>query len=305
MGPIGVIGLGNMGGGIAATLLDRGWAVVAFDLDPARVAAAEALGAKPAADCAALAAECEAVMTFLPMAPSQPVLEQTVLGDGGLIEHLRPGACVIDCGNTSPTLTRTLGAGLAERGLDFIDAPISGGPQGAQAGTATAMVGGKDAVVDKWRPLLEAIGARYQHFGGIGAGQMAKLCNNILVAANLAALSEVLVFAERNDIDIAKLVEMISESAGGSWVLDNYGREIIAREGREEEVGPRLEYSRDRQLFWALEMADRQDIPLSMTGQAHKQFMMARGLNKRGSCEPIVEMLEDMTGADVVAAKKA
>lgn len=308
MEDVAVVGLGSMGLGVAENLLRQGWPVHVLDISQERMRQAEEKGAKSVRDYAELAGVCRKIILLLPMAPWDPTLERVVLGEDGLLPHLRPGSTLIDCGNTSPVLCRELAAKLQPHDVSFVDAPISGGPQGASAGTVTIMVGASEQTLAECAALFEAMGQSTERFGDVGSGQMAKLANNILCAANLAALSEVLVFADRVGLDVVQLVDLVSRSSGGSWVVDNYGRGIVGRERRGEPTpgggwdGVR-EGGRDRQLSWALQIADDLQIPMNMTNMTHAMFLMARGNGKRGLFEPIVEMLEDMTGAD--ARKKS
>lgn len=304
MQSVGVIGLGTMGLGVASNLSRRGWLVHVFDISAERVAMAEELGAKAAQSYRQMAELCDRIILLLPMAPWDPTLEKVILGQDGLFPHLRPGAVLIDCGNTSPKLCRTLAENLEKKGVHFVDAPVSGGPHGAEAGTVTLMVGASTNGLEASKRLLKDIGQGYEVFGDVGMGQMAKLANNILCAANLAVMSEVLVFADRVGLDVGQLLPLIRRSSGASWVVDNYGTGILQRVARGSPTpgggwdGVR-EGGRDRQLSWALELADELQVPMNMTTMTHSMFLMARGAGKRGLFEPIIEMLEDFTGADV------
>ncbi len=304
MDAIGVIGLGAMGGGVAANLLKAGRRVWAYDLNPDRNAAFEKLGARAAVYCGDLADACGIVMLFLPMAPFDPAMENLLLGEGRFLERLRPGAILVDCGNTSPAYTRHLAELAGRRGVGFVDAAASGGETGAKNGTLSIMAGGAPEHYEKVLPVLRDVSSEVAHYGPAGMGQAAKLVNNMLVHGQLALLSEVMVFAAKCGLDMERLIASLSKGAAASWVLDNYGKGIWNRPQRGYETpgggftGAR-QGGRDKQLAWAIGMADDLETPLPMTAVAYSMFQMARGMGKNGLFEPIVSMLEDMTDVTV------
>lgn len=304
MQTIGVIGLGAMGGGVTETLLKTGRNVHVFDIDPQRSRRFAAHGAEPASSLADIADSCNGILLFLPMAPFDPALENLLLGEGNLVALLRPGSVLIDFGNTSPQCTRRLAEQARRRKVGFVDAPASGGETGARNGALSVMVGGASEDVAAVMPILKAVAKEVTHFGPVGMGQTAKLVNNMLVNGGLALLSEVLVFAERCGLDLEKTFRALSGGAAASWVLDNYGKGIIERPDRNHAT-PGGGFSgtrpggRDKQLAWAITMADELETPLPMTSIAQQMFLMARGAGKKGLFEPVVAMLEEMTGADV------
>jgi 3-hydroxyisobutyrate dehydrogenase len=207
------IGLGTMGRPMAGHLLAAGYDVVACDLDPERAAA---LGGKSASTPVQAARNADASILSL---PSPAAVEEVTLGRSGLIDGLGAGSVVIDMSTSPPSLARMLGARLAERGIEFLDAPVSGGPIGAEAGTLAIMVGGKPDVVERCRPLLKAMGSLVERVGGHGAGQTVKLCNNLIVACTMAAIAEACELLEREGMDPGQAYEVFTRSTGDSSVL--------------------------------------------------------------------------------------
>jgi 3-hydroxyisobutyrate dehydrogenase-like beta-hydroxyacid dehydrogenase len=303
MKTIGVVGLGDMGGGVATTLLKKGYRVMGYDISLQRQEQYSAIGIITA-DPKALGEACEAVLLFLPMAPFDPTLEDFLLRKERLLEYMQPGSILIECGNTSPTLERILAEQALSRGVGFIDAPASGGPQGAINGTLSVMAGGGEEDFQKAHPLLKDISAEVNYFGPVGSGQTAKLINNMIVNGELALLSEVMVFAKKNGLEVDKLLNTLGKGAASSWVLSTYGNGIYERPDRTYQTPGggfegKKQGGRDKQLAWAIELGEELEVPLPMTSTAYQMFMMARGMGKGGLFEPIVAMLEDMTHVDV------
>jgi 3-hydroxyisobutyrate dehydrogenase len=206
------VGLGRMGRRMAAHLVAAGHDVRGFDLDPAAVV--EGVAPSESASAAALGAD-----VAITMLPSPDAVRSATLGPGGLAEGLAAGALCIDMSTAPPALARELAAALAVGGIDALDAPVSGGTIGAEAGTLTIMVGGPAAVVARARPLFEVLGASVVHVGGHGLGHAAKLCNNLCAGINMAAIAQSLALARREGLDPAVLYELLSSSTGDSRVL--------------------------------------------------------------------------------------
>jgi 3-hydroxyisobutyrate dehydrogenase len=208
MAPVGVIGLGNMGGRIAHRLLAAGEEVVGYDTSRP---ALDRSGTTPAGSIGALA---EAVDVVLLSLPDSPAVESVVLGDGGVRAHSRRSQVVVDLTTAAPASTVRIHAALAERGVDYVDAGISGGAKAAEKGTLTIMAGGSPEALERVRPLLAHFAARVFHMGASGAGHTAKLLNNYLNGVSLAATSEVMVAARRAGLDLTQLLEVINASSG-------------------------------------------------------------------------------------------
>ncbi len=211
MARVAVVGLGTMGLPIARHLIAAGHAVVACDTDPSR---ARLLGAEVALFPDEAAAGADAVLTSL---PSPQSVEEVLLGTRGVGMSARPGSLVIDVSTGPPTLARRLAAQLPA--LAVLDAPVSGGPHGAEAGTLTVMVGGDKEAFERARPLFESFGRLVLHVGPHGAGQAAKLCNNLVAGVTMAALAEACALAEREGLTPAVLYAILCASTGDSRVL--------------------------------------------------------------------------------------
>ncbi len=202
---VGVVGLGNMGGRMARRLVDGGEAVTGYDADPGRAAAA---GVTPAASLPALAAEADVVLMSL---PDSRVIEAVM---DELEPHLRAGQIVVDLSTAAPDSTVTIGERLASLDVAYLDAGISGGAAGAEAGTLTIMVGGPPEALATVRPLLDHVAADVHHMGPSGAGHVTKLLNNFLNGIALAATSEVMVAARKAGLDLRQLLEVLNTSTG-------------------------------------------------------------------------------------------
>ena len=219
------IGLGTMGGAMAAHLVSAGHGVVVHNRTRGREGDLVARGAVWADSPAEAAAGADVVFTCV---SDSPDVEQVVLGTGGAAERMSPGAVLVDCSTISPAVTRRLAAELADRGIGAVDAPVSGGSEGAKHGTLSTFVGGNDASVAKARRALEAFCKTITHLGPAGAGQAAKAVNQVLIAGTYATLGEALVLGEREGLPMDDLVAALSGGAAQSWVLANRSRNVIA-----------------------------------------------------------------------------
>lgn len=226
---LGFIGLGIMGQGMARNLLKHGHSVTVWNRTQAKAEALVAEGAAWADSPAAVAAASDIVFTCV---SDTPDVEAVILGPGGVIGGAREGALVVDMSTISPAATRAIAAQLAEKGVGMLDAPVSGGSEGAARGTLSIMVGGAAEQVERARPCFEAMGKTITHVGGNGDGQMVKLVNQILVVGNALAMSEALEFARAGGLDLQKTLAAVSGGAAGSWMLSNRGPQILADDWR-------------------------------------------------------------------------
>jgi 2-hydroxy-3-oxopropionate reductase len=222
-----LVGLGIMGRPMAANLVKAGFDVTVHTRTRAKVEELQALGAHGAASPAEVASRTEMIVT---MVPDSPDVERVAEGPGGVFESARPGLIVADMFTISPAVTRRLAGEAAEAGAFWLDAPVSGGEAGAIAGTLTIMVGGEAAAFERALPVFQAMGKRVTHIGPSGHGQLAKLCNQILVAINLLGASEALVFAAKAGLDVDKVHGALSGGAANSWAFENLGRKMINRD---------------------------------------------------------------------------
>ena len=219
---IAFIGLGNMGGPMALNLVKAGHTVSAFDLSPDARKRYEAAGLPIAASAAATVVGAEIVISMLPASAHVEGLYLGRDGQPGILENIAAGTLVIDSSTIAAATSHKLAAAGAKRGIDVIDAPVSGGTGGAIAGTLTFMVGGAEADLERARPVLEKMGANIFHAGGPGAGQTAKICNNMLLGILMIGTSEALALGVANGLDPKVLSEIMRRSSGGNWALEKY-----------------------------------------------------------------------------------
>lgn len=198
---------------MARCVMAAGHEVVACDIDTTRAAK---LGVDTVASPAEAARRCDVAITSL---PSVAAVEEAVLGEEGILRGASAGSTVIDMSTSPPALARRLAAALSERDVSFLDAPVSGGPTGAEAGTLAIMVGGEEPVFERWAELLGAMGARVEYVGPHGAGQTVKLCNNLMVACTMAGMAEVCAVLEHEGVDPEQAYEVFTRSTSDSSVM--------------------------------------------------------------------------------------
>lgn len=219
MARIGFIGLGNMGGPMAANLVKAGHAVLGFDTVPAACDAARKAGIEVVATAAAAARDADMVITML---PSGPIVRAVYEAADGILPAARAGTLFIDCSTIDVDSARATHALAEGRGMISLDAPVSGGVGGATAGTLTFMVGGSSEAFERGEPLLAAMGRRIVHCGGGGAGQAAKICNNMILGISMIAVSEAFALADRLGLDRQRLFDVASTASGQCWSLTSY-----------------------------------------------------------------------------------
>jgi len=219
MSKIGFIGLGNMGGPMVANLIAAGHAVSAFDISAAAVARATDAGATAATNAAAAASGSEIVITMLPAGKH---VRSVLLGDDKVMEVVEKGALLIDCSTIDVTTAIEMIAEAQTRGLEMIDAPVSGGVGGAQAGTLTFMCGGTETAFGRAQPVLATMGKNIFHAGDAGAGQAAKVCNNLMLAIQMISVSEGFALADKLNLDRQKLFDIASTATSQCWSMTSY-----------------------------------------------------------------------------------
>jgi 3-hydroxyisobutyrate dehydrogenase len=215
---IGFIGTGTMGQPMLANLVKKGFEVVAFDVVPAALDVAVKLGAERARSVGEAAASCDLVITML---PSSANVEAVYLGGGGIVESAAQGRLCVDMSTIDPGTSQRVAVRLKERGLRFLDAPVSGGVGGATAGTLAIMVGGDAGNLEEARPALAAMGSNIIHVGDVGAGEVAKLCNNLISGSALVAVAEAFRIGEAFGVDPQILTSVIAKSSGATWVMEH------------------------------------------------------------------------------------
>jgi len=222
---VGYIGLGLMGKPMARNILKAGFHVVGHNRSHAAVEELVAMGATAALTPAEVAAQVDVVFTNL---PDSPDVEKVALGENGIMDGAHAGLIYVDNSTIKPATARHIAARLSERGVQFLDAPVSGGKIGAEQATLTIMVGGSAEALEEVRPILEAMGKTITHVGDIGAGQIAKAANQIMVAAQMVAMGELLIFAQKAGADPRKVVEAIRGGAAQCWTLDVKPQRLFA-----------------------------------------------------------------------------
>ncbi|MEP0233298.1 3-hydroxyisobutyrate dehydrogenase [Roseibium sp.] len=216
---IGFIGLGNMGGPMAANLVKAGHKVCGFDLSEAALAALEAAGGSRAESLADLAEGADVIVTMLPAGAHVRKIYQ---GEGGILDNARPGTLLIDSSTIDVDSARVVAAAAADKDMPMVDAPVSGGVGGATAGTLTFMVGGPEYAFAAAKPFLDIMGKTIVHAGDAGTGQAAKICNNMILGISMIGVSEAFVLAERLGLDPQKLFDISSTASGQCWALTSY-----------------------------------------------------------------------------------
>ncbi|MGE5293028.1 MAG: NAD(P)-dependent oxidoreductase [Micromonosporaceae bacterium] len=244
-GPVGMVGVGNMGGRMARRMVAAGYDVRAVDADHPRI---PACGAVPAASLTELAGSCDAVMLSL---PDSSVIESVIRGPGGLLGTARDGQIIVDLSTANPASTRSLHDDLAARGARYLDAGISGGAAAAEKGTLTLMVGGDVEALATVRPLLDTFSAHVHHMGASGAGHVTKVLNNFLNGVTLAATAEVMVAGKKAGLDLAQLLEVINTSSGVNFASLNRFPHIIKGDYLEGGLTGRL-MAKDVRLYLSL-----------------------------------------------------
>ncbi len=287
---IGFIGLGIMGRGMAANLLEAGLPVRVWNRTASRMGPLVEAGAATGEDPADVASKSDIVITCV---SDTPDVEEVILGERGVSFGARPGSLVVDMSTISPSATREVAKRLGERGVEMLDAPISGGSEGAANGTLSIMVGGEVDQVERAMPAFRAMGKTITHVGPIGAGQTVKLVNQIVVVVNMLAVGEGLLFAEAAGVDLAKTLDAITGGAAGSWMLQNRGPQVIERDWR---PGFMIDLQQ-KDLRLALEAADEMGVPLLGTSTVFQLYrtLQRAGLGREGN-HALAKALERLAG---------
>jgi 2-hydroxy-3-oxopropionate reductase len=293
MSQIGFIGLGIMGKPMAKNLLKAGHALVVFDVVPGPVAELVEAGAVRGDSCADTAARTDVIITML---PDGPEVEAAVLGPGGVLQGALPESTVVDMSSISPMVSQRIGAACAAKGVDFLDAPVSGGEPKAIDATLAIMVGGKPAVFEKVQPILAKMGSSVTLTGDVGAGNVTKLANQIMVACNIAAMGEALVLATRAGLDPEVVFNAVKGGLAGSTVLNAKAPMVI---GRNFKPGFRIKLHQ-KDLRNALLAAESMKVSLPFTAMA-QQILMALINDGKGDLDhsAIVTFIEKMAGIEV------
>jgi 2-hydroxy-3-oxopropionate reductase len=290
---IGFIGLGTMGRPMARNILKAGYPLIAYNRSPGRGRELEAEGATLYSSPRELAQRSDIVFV---MVSDSAAVEEVVLGQNGVVEGGRAGMVVVDMSSISPLLTKQIATKLGDKGIDMLDAPVSGGEEGAINGTLSIMVGGKPEVFQRIRPIFETIGKSIVHVGGHGAGQTCKLCNQIVVGLAIEAVGEALVFAAKSGVDPAKVREALLGGFAQSRVLDLHGQRILERNFKPGAKAKLHQKDTENALSSAKELG----VPLPGTALVGQMWdaLAARGGNELDH-SALVTILEELAKTEV------
>lgn len=287
---VGFIGLGIMGSGMTANLVEKGHDVVVWNRTSSRMDPLVALGAHPVSSPAELTERSDEVIICV---SDSPDVEAVVEGPDGILSAVESGTLVIDHSTISPSATVRLAGRVAEAGGAWLDAPVSGGSEGAVAGTLSIMVGGDASDLQRATPYLQAYGTTITHVGPTGAGQQAKIVNQILVVGNQLAASEALLYAQGAGLDLHDALSAVEGGAAGSWMLSNRGRQMIERDWR---PGFTIDLQQ-KDLRLALDGGAELGVPLPGTAFVFQLYrgLQAQGLGSEGN-HALVKALEELSG---------
>ena len=287
---IGFIGLGIMGQGMAKNLMEAGFEVNIWNRTPARMDPFCEAGARCCSSPADVAAHSDIIITCV---SNTADVEEVILRENGAIYGAKEGSLVVDMSTISPDTTRYIAGALKHKGVEMLDAPVSGGSEGAANGTLSIMVGGDEEQFQRALPALEAMGKTITHVGDIGAGQTVKLVNQILVVVTMLGVSEALLFAQAGGLDLQKTLDAVSQGAAGSWALSNRGPQMIERDWR---PGFTIDLQQ-KDIRLVLEAADEMGVPLLGTGIIFQLYraLLDQGLGGDGN-HALVKALENMSG---------
>ena len=293
MAKVGFIGLGIMGKPMAKNLLKAGHEVVVYDVVPAGVQEVVAAGAKAAASSKAVAEQCALIIT---MVPNSPHVKAAILGPNGVLEGAKAGSLVVDMSSIDPTVSKEVGAELAKKKIRFVDAPVSGGEPKAVDGTLSIMCGGAKADFDEAFPILKCMGASVVLCGAVGAGNVTKLANQIVVALNIAALSEAMVLATKAGVDPQLVFDAIKGGLAGSTVMNAKAPMMLDRN-----IKPGFRINLHiKDLDNAMAAGHAVGVPLPLTGQA-REIMEALKIDGMGDADhsAIVRYYEKLAKTEV------
>jgi len=290
---IGFVGLGIMGKPMALNLVKAGFEVTVYNRTASKAEELASQGAKKAGSPAEVAAKTTVIITIV---SDTPDVESVILGENGVIEGIKPDSVVIDMSTISPEATRKIAALLKEKGTHMLDAPVSGGEQGAIDGTLSIMAGGDTEIFERCQPVLQAMGKNIIHVGTTGMGQTVKLVNQILVAGTLNAVVEALIFARKSGVDLDKAIDAVSGGAASSWQLVNLAPRIVERDFK---PGFMIDLMH-KDLNIVLKTAEEMGITLPVTSQVKEMYqsLQSEGEGKSGT-QALVKALERLTGISV------
>lgn len=293
---VGFIGIGAMGKPMASNILAAGYPLFVNDVNEAAIQELVAEGAQKEESPRALAQAVDVVITML---PNGGIVEGVLLGEEGIFAGAKPGLAIIDMSSVAPGFTRKMAELAAAKGIEYLDAPVSGGVKGAGEGTLTIMVGGRQETVERCRGLLEVMGRKVYCVGEAGAGDAVKIVNNLLLAVNMAAAAEGFVLGAKLGLDPKVLLEIISVSSGSSYALSAKMPNFIFKDQFEGGFAIDLQY---KDLELAVQTAKENKVPMLLTNVAQQVFEQARALGLgREDISAVIKPLEDLSKIKVRA----
>lgn len=295
---IGFIGLGLMGKPMARNLMKAGFPLTIYARHPEKVQDLVAEGAALVPSSRAVGAAADVVITVL---PNSPEVEEVVLGETGALAGARAGMTIIDMSTIAPDASRTLAGRCRERGVAFLDAPVSGGSTGAEAGTLSIMVGGDQQAFESCRPIFEVMGSKEKIFyvGPSGSGEVVKIANNLLCGAIAAASAEAMVLGVKAGVDVESLAKIIGVSSGASWQLSTVFPLRVYNGSFQPGFMTDLLY---KDLGLALDLGAANGVPLDLTALTREMYARAREAGYgRADYSAVVKLLEEQAGAEVRA----
>lgn len=289
MARIGFVGLGNMGGPMLMNLLEAGHQLTAFDLVESALARAKQAGAAVSTSAGGAAQGAEFFVSMLPASRHVEGLYLTPDSEGKtLLDRISKTTVVIDCSTISPQSARRVAEAARARGIEMLDAPVSGGTAGAEKGTLTFIVGGDGGVLERARPILEKMGTNIFHAGAQGAGQVAKICNNMLLAIHMTGTAEALALGVANGLDPAVLSEIMKRSSGGNWSLNVYNPYPGVMDGVPASRGYSGGFLVDlmiKDLGLAMDAADGTDMAIPMGALARNLYRLLKRQHDAGALD--------------------
>jgi 3-hydroxyisobutyrate dehydrogenase len=275
---IGFIGLGIMGLPMAKNLIKADFSLIVHNRSMKPVSELISLGANAANSGREVAQRSDVVITML---PDSPDVKKIILGEGGVLEGIHSGMTIIDMSTISPKVTKEIAEILAKKGVEMLDAPVSGGQKGAIDGTLSIMVGGKKEVLERCMPIFKAMGRVIVHIGDNGAGEIVKLCNQVICALNIVSMCEGIILCRRSGVDVKKMIEVVSGGLGASNIIVSLAPKILQND---MEPGFKLRLQQ-KDIRLALQLAEELSLPLPALGLTHQMFRIAeaKGLGDKGT----------------------
>ena len=290
---IGFIGLGIMGKQMASNLLRKGYRLIVFNRSEKSVGELSSIGAVAAKNPSEVAMKSDVVIVMVTDAPD---VEEVLLGKKGVAEAAKKGLVVIDMSTNSPSFAQSMSSKLAANGIEFLDAPVTGGDQGAKAATLTIMVGGMKAIFERCKPIFGSMGREIVYMGASGSGQATKLCNQVAVSIHTLATCEALLLGSSTGLDLDNLLKVLTSGAAGSWNLANLGPKIVHRDFEPGFKAAHL--LKDLRYVMQLSEANRLSLPGSSVVYELFNSVLADGNGEKGT-QVLARVLEKLASREI------